>query len=63
MKVQVITSEKLPLSPASPTTALALVALANAFMAYTSLILFLIANTSQPVSNLDSSSRYEHGPA
>ena len=63
MKVQVITSEKLLWSPASPTTALALVALADAFMACTSLILFLIANTSQPVSNSDSSSRFEVGPA
>ena len=60
MKVQVITSEKLLWSPASPTTALALVALADAC---TSLILFLIANTSQPVSNSDSSSRFEVGPA
>ena len=63
MKVQVITSEKLLWSPASPTTALTLVALADAFMACTSLILFLIANTSQPVSNSDSSSRFEVGPA
>ena len=63
MKVQVITSEKLLWSPASPTTALALVALADAFMACTSLILFLIANPSQPVSNSDSSSRFEVGPA
>ena len=38
-------------------------ALANAFMACTSLILFLIANTSQPVSNSDSSNRFEVGPA
>ena len=63
MKVQMITSEKLLWSPVSPTTVLALVALADAFMACTSLILFLIANTSQPVSNSDSSSRFEVGPA
>jgi len=50
-------------TPVSPTTVLALDALADAFMACTSLILFLIANTSQPVSNSDSSSRFEVGPA
>ena len=65
MKVQVITSEKLLWSPVSPTTALAMVALADAFMACTSLILFLIANTSQPVSQQHGliESRFKVGPA
>ena len=50
MKVQVITPEKLLSSLTSPTTALTLVALADAFLACAAIILFLIANTSQPVS-------------